>query len=75
MERQGERKRADIKRLQLSDDRERVFWRVSGRHGKENKKKKKKDTKKSCYSLREKIKIEYRINRYRKSREANDHLE
>lgn len=42
MERQGERKRADIKRLQLSDDRERVFWRVSGRHGKENTKKKKK---------------------------------
>ena len=58
MERQGERKRADIKRLQLSDDRERVFWRVSGRHGKENTKKKKKDTQKSCYSLREKIKIE-----------------
>ena len=42
MERQGERKRADIKRLQLSDDRERVFWRVSSRHGKENTKKKKK---------------------------------
>ena len=57
MERQGERKRADIKRLQLSDDRERVFWRVSSRHGKENTKKKK-NTKKSCYNLREKIKIE-----------------
>ena len=40
MERQGERKRADIKRLQLSD-RERVFWRVSSRHGKDNTKKKK----------------------------------
>ena len=58
MERQGERKRADIKRLQLSDDRERGFWRVSSSHGKENTKKKKKNTKKSCYNLREKIKIE-----------------